>query len=148
MGESPFECPIRGALNRRFQNPMRGVIPFWRKHERSEMEKKKLQQRKDRREFTRTRENKTANIIRNIQTEVLCLHYRFMMEKRKKANHEDEGGDYVLPVHSQVVKIKKEFEKIHQPEMLRVLRQITGPQHSRSPLGLGQRDRRPITAGN
>ncbi|KAF8098140.1 hypothetical protein N665_0272s0009 [Sinapis alba] len=69
------------------------------------------------------------------------------MEK-KKANLGDEGRDCVLPVHSQVVKIKKEFEKIHQPEILRLLRQITGPQRSRSPLGLGQRDNRPITVGN
>ncbi|RID46388.1 hypothetical protein BRARA_I03052 [Brassica rapa] len=69
------------------------------------------------------------------------------MENKKKANHGDGWHDCVLPVHSQVVKIKKEFEKIHQPQMLRVLRYITGPQRSRSPLGLGQRDRRPITVG-
>ncbi|KAF8090870.1 hypothetical protein N665_0462s0007 [Sinapis alba] len=70
------------------------------------------------------------------------------MENKKKANHGDESGECVLPVHSQVVKIKKEFEKIHQLEMLRVLRQITGPRRSRSPLGLGQRDNIPIIVGN
>ncbi|XP_018442967.1 uncharacterized protein LOC108814832 [Raphanus sativus] len=70
------------------------------------------------------------------------------MENKKKVNHGNEGRDCVLPVHSQVVKIKKEFEKIHQPEMLRVLRHITGRRRSRSPLGLGQRDNRPITVGN
>ncbi|KAG2269615.1 hypothetical protein Bca4012_062639 [Brassica carinata] len=68
------------------------------------------------------------------------------MDNKKKANRGDDGHDCVLPVHSQVVKIKKEFQKIHhQPEMLRVLRHITGPLRSRSPLGLGQRDNRPIT---
>ncbi|CAH8381697.1 unnamed protein product [Eruca vesicaria subsp. sativa] len=69
------------------------------------------------------------------------------MEK-KKPNQVDECHDSVLPVHSQVVKIKKEFEKIHHPEMLSVLPHITGPRRSRSPLGLGQRDNRPITVGN
>ncbi|KAG2318835.1 hypothetical protein Bca4012_054963 [Brassica carinata] len=73
------------------------------------------------------------------------------MEK-KKANHGDDGHDCVPPIHSQVVKIKKEFEKIHhpslrQPEMPRVLREITALRRSRSPLGLGERER-PISVGN
>ncbi|KAJ0247514.1 hypothetical protein HA466_0159640 [Hirschfeldia incana] len=75
------------------------------------------------------------------------------MEK-KRANHGDDGHDCICvpPIHSQVVKIKKEFEKIHhpslrQPEMPRVLREITGPRRSRSPLGLGERER-PISMGN
>ncbi|XP_018469207.1 uncharacterized protein LOC108840900 [Raphanus sativus] len=69
------------------------------------------------------------------------------MEKKNKTNHGNDGHDCVLPIHSQVVKIKKEFEKIHQPEMPRVLREITSPRRSRSPLGLGERDR-PIFVGN
>ncbi|KAF8089780.1 hypothetical protein N665_0497s0021 [Sinapis alba] len=55
-----------------------------------------------------------------------------------KTNHGNEDG----PTHSQVVKIKREFEKIrqpslHQPEMRRVLSEIKRSQRSRSPLGLG-----------
>ncbi|CAF2160852.1 hypothetical protein F2Q70_00030707 [Brassica cretica] len=67
--------------------------------------------------------------------------------ENKKTNHGDDGHDCVPPIHIQVVKIKKEFEKIHQPEMPRVLREITSPRRSRSPLGLGERDR-PISVGN
>ncbi|XP_024008942.1 uncharacterized protein LOC112084139 [Eutrema salsugineum] len=73
------------------------------------------------------------------------------MEKTK-ASHGDDGHESLPPIHSQVVKIKKEFEKIHhpslrQPEMPRVLREITSPRRSRSPLGLGERER-PISVGN
>ncbi|CAH8349803.1 unnamed protein product [Eruca vesicaria subsp. sativa] len=73
------------------------------------------------------------------------------MEK-KNANHEDDGRDCVPPIHSQVVKIKKEFEKIQHPslrqlKMTRVIREITSPRRSRSPLGLGERER-PISVRN
>ncbi|XP_019099216.1 PREDICTED: uncharacterized protein LOC109132258 [Camelina sativa] len=66
-----------------------------------------------------------------------------------KANDRNES---VPPIHSQVVKIKREFEKIQhpslrQPEMPRVLRESVSPRRSRSPLGLGERER-PISVGN
>lgn len=56
---------------------------------------------------------------------------------------EDENvqiGRY-LPIHSQVMKIKKEFEKVkhpslQQPEMRRVLHGLNRQRRSRSPLGL------------
>ncbi|EOA37701.1 hypothetical protein CARUB_v10012415mg [Capsella rubella] len=69
-----------------------------------------------------------------------------------KANHGDDRHESVPPIHSQVVKIKREFEKIQhpslrQPEMPRVRREIVSPQRSRSPLGLGERER-PIPVGN
>ena len=53
------------------------------------------------------------------------------------------------PIHSQVMKIKQEMEKIshpslQQPEVRRVLRDITR-QRSRSPLGLADR---PISVAN
>ncbi|MFQ6654920.1 hypothetical protein Gotur_025699 [Gossypium turneri] len=61
----------------------------------------------------------------------------------------DEDEYKGVPIHSQVMKIKKEFEKIkhpslQQPDMRRVLREITR-QRSRSPLGLAER---PISVGN
>ncbi|CAF2190255.1 uncharacterized protein BNAA07G26700D [Brassica napus] len=62
------------------------------------------------------------------------------MEMKNKPNNGNEDG----PKHSQVVKIKKEFEKIsqpslQQPEMRRVLAETKRRQRSRSPLGLGER---------
>ncbi|KAJ0256015.1 hypothetical protein HA466_0090360 [Hirschfeldia incana] len=64
----------------------------------------------------------------------------------KKTNYGNEDG----LKHSQVVKIKKEFEKIRhpslqQPEMRRILSEIKRRQRSRSPLGLGERS---IPVGN
>ncbi|WRX13802.1 hypothetical protein QQP08_006289 [Theobroma cacao] len=61
----------------------------------------------------------------------------------------DEAGYKGVPIHSQVMKIKQEFEKIKHPslqqaDMRRVLREIT-LQRSRSPLGLAER---PISVGN
>lgn len=61
----------------------------------------------------------------------------------------DEDGYTGVPIHSQVQKIKQEFEKIRhpslqQPDMRRVLREINR-QRSRSPLGLAER---PISVGN
>ncbi|MBA0738616.1 hypothetical protein Gogos_011948 [Gossypium gossypioides] len=61
----------------------------------------------------------------------------------------DEDEYKGVPIHSQVMKIKQEFEKIkhpslQQPDMRRVLREITR-QRSRSPLGLAER---PISVGN
>ncbi|ESQ28490.1 hypothetical protein EUTSA_v10019740mg [Eutrema salsugineum] len=63
-----------------------------------------------------------------------------------KTNKGSEDG----PKHSQVVKIKREFEKIsqpslQQPEMRRLLGEFTRRQRSRSPLGLGERS---ISVGN
>lgn len=56
---------------------------------------------------------------------------------------EDENGQIgrYLPIHSQVMKIKKEFEKVkhpslQQPEMRRVLHGLNRQRRSRSPLGL------------
>ncbi|XVF43568.1 hypothetical protein PTKIN_Ptkin02bG0050300 [Pterospermum kingtungense] len=81
------------------------------------------------------------------------------MEQKKINNNNnnngdirDEEGNKGVPIHSQVIKIKQEFEKIkhpssQQPDMRRVLRQITTRQRSRSrsPLGLAKR---PISVGN
>ncbi|KAJ9153050.1 hypothetical protein P3X46_026539 [Hevea brasiliensis] len=58
----------------------------------------------------------------------------------------DVGG---VPIHSQVIKIKQEFDKIKHPslkqtEMRRVICKITRDR-SRSPLGLAER---PISVGN
>ncbi|CAH8358894.1 unnamed protein product [Eruca vesicaria subsp. sativa] len=69
-----------------------------------------------------------------------------MEMENKTSNTGTEDG----PKHSQVVKIKKEFEKIRQPslqqpEMRRVLAEIKRRQRSRSPLGLGERS---IPVGN
>ncbi|KAK5842385.1 uncharacterized protein LOC128289339 [Gossypium arboreum] len=78
--------------------------------------------------------------------------------EQKKINHEnnnnkaairDEDGYKGIPIHSQVMKIKREFEKIKHPslqqaDMRRVLREITR-QRSRSPLGLAER---PIAVGH
>ncbi|KAG2321935.1 hypothetical protein Bca4012_057263 [Brassica carinata] len=68
------------------------------------------------------------------------------MEMKNKTVNGNEDG----PKHSQVVKIKNEFEKIRQPslqqpEMRRVLAEIKRRQRSRSPLGLGERS---IPVGN
>ncbi|XVE85477.1 hypothetical protein DITRI_Ditri17bG0093500 [Diplodiscus trichospermus] len=62
----------------------------------------------------------------------------------------DEDGYEGVPIHSQVMKIRQEFEKIkhpslQQPDMRRVLREVTRRQRSRSPLGLAER---PISVGN
>ncbi|XWS34441.1 hypothetical protein CRYUN_Cryun21dG0038900 [Craigia yunnanensis] len=61
----------------------------------------------------------------------------------------DEDGYKGVPIHSQVMKIKQEFEKIkhpslQQPDMRRVFREITR-QRSQSPLGLAER---PISVWN
>ncbi|KAL4302827.1 hypothetical protein GQ457_10G027370 [Hibiscus cannabinus] len=83
------------------------------------------------------------------------------MEQNKTSSHENiicnsnnnnnnrDGYDKGVPIHSQVMKIKREFEKIKHPslqqaDMRRVLREITR-QRSRSPLGLAER---PISVGN
>ncbi|GMI87594.1 hypothetical protein HRI_002428700 [Hibiscus trionum] len=65
---------------------------------------------------------------------------------------EEDGYENIsnLPIHSQVMKIKREFEKIKHPslqqaDMRRVLREITR-QRSPSPLGLAAD--RPISVGN
>ncbi|CAH8257426.1 unnamed protein product [Arabidopsis lyrata] len=65
-------------------------------------------------------------------------------------NKTDNGNEDGPIIHTQVEKIKKEFEKIRQPslqqpEMRRVLSEIKRRQRSRSPLGLGERS---ISVGN
>ncbi|KAK9276933.1 hypothetical protein L1049_006471 [Liquidambar formosana] len=60
------------------------------------------------------------------------------------SNNREDDGYLGLPIHSQVRKIKQEFEKIkhpslQQPEMRRVLRDNNRRQRSRSPLGLAER---------
>ncbi|KAK8526184.1 hypothetical protein V6N13_017239 [Hibiscus sabdariffa] len=64
---------------------------------------------------------------------------------------EEDGYNEGVLIHSQVMKIKQEFEKIkhpslQQPDMRRVLRDITR-QRSRSPSPLGLAER-PISVGN
>lgn len=59
-----------------------------------------------------------------------------------------------VAVHNQVKKIRQEMEKLkypslQQPEALPALREINYRQRSRSPLGIGEREReRPISVGN
>ncbi|TXG57039.1 hypothetical protein EZV62_018352 [Acer yangbiense] len=74
-------------------------------------------------------------------------------EKRRetdKMEEEHENGEMGFPVHSQVMKIRREFEKVKHPaleqppEMRRLLHRIDR-QRSRSPLGLAHR---PISVGN
>ncbi|KAL1207363.1 hypothetical protein V5N11_009927 [Cardamine amara subsp. amara] len=65
-------------------------------------------------------------------------------------NNANSGNEDSPMIHSQVVKIKRENEKISQPslkqpEMRRVLSEIKRRQRSRSPLGLGERS---ISVGN
>ncbi|GMJ13373.1 hypothetical protein like AT1G67920 [Hibiscus trionum] len=79
------------------------------------------------------------------------------MEQRKISSNSnnsdirDDDGYEGVPIHSQVMKIKREFEKIkhpslHQPDMRRVHREIIGQRsRSRSPLGLAET---PISVGN
>ncbi|RVW89186.1 hypothetical protein CK203_032693 [Vitis vinifera] len=71
---------------------------------------------------------------------------------RNEGERQQQNGRrevYGAPIHSQVMKIKQEMEKIshpslQQPEVRRVLRDITR-QRSRSPLGLADR---PISVAN
>ena len=69
---------------------------------------------------------------------------------KESDNNKMEEEKYIgAPIHSQVMKIKQEMEKIshpslQQPEVRRVLRDITR-QRSRSPLGLADR---PISVAN
>lgn len=71
-----------------------------------------------------------------------------MEEMKKNMSGDGEDGHVGVPVHSQVMKIKQEFEKIkhpslQQPEMRRVLLREFSRQRSRSPLGLAAE--RPIS---
>ncbi|KAE8719631.1 hypothetical protein F3Y22_tig00109936pilonHSYRG00048 [Hibiscus syriacus] len=78
-----------------------------------------------------------------------------MEEMKSSSSHgnnsvtRDDDGYKGVPIHSQVVKIRQEFEKIkhpslQQPDMRRVPREISR-QRSRSPLGLAER---PLYVGN
>ncbi|GMJ04475.1 hypothetical protein like AT1G67920 [Hibiscus trionum] len=67
----------------------------------------------------------------------------------KAAERDEDGYIKGVPIHSQVMKIRREFEKskhpsLQQADMRPVLREITR-QRSRSPLGLAER---PISVGN
>ncbi|XWS69382.1 hypothetical protein CRYUN_Cryun04dG0174400 [Craigia yunnanensis] len=78
------------------------------------------------------------------QEKISCCY-----ENNNNADIRDEDGYKGAPIHSQVIKIKQEFEKIkhpslQQPDMRRVLREISR-HRSRSPLGLAER---PISVGN
>ncbi|KAK3222230.1 hypothetical protein Dsin_009255 [Dipteronia sinensis] len=72
------------------------------------------------------------------------------MAEEKKRESEHENGEMGFPVHSQVMKIRREFDKVKHPalqqppEMTRLLHTINR-QRSRSPLGLPHR---PISVGN
>ncbi|XP_015578945.1 uncharacterized protein LOC8277344 [Ricinus communis] len=60
-----------------------------------------------------------------------------------KYSTEDGCGDVGIPIHSQVIKIKQEFEIIKHPslkqaELRRVICKISR-ERSRSPLGLAER---------
>ncbi|CAN8291309.1 unnamed protein product [Cochlearia groenlandica] len=72
------------------------------------------------------------------------------MEKKKEADHGDDRHEShfpLPPIHSQVVKIKKEFEKIQHPSLRQPETPRAPPRRSRSPLGVGERER-PISVGN
>ncbi|XWS22877.1 hypothetical protein CRYUN_Cryun29cG0073800 [Craigia yunnanensis] len=80
--------------------------------------------------------------------------YENNSNNNNNAARRDEDGYIGVPIHSQVMKIKQEFEKIkhpslQQPDMRRVLREINRQRsrspRSRSPLGLAER---PISVGN
>ncbi|KAL5763153.1 hypothetical protein ACOSP7_019417 [Xanthoceras sorbifolium] len=79
-------------------------------------------------------------------------------EKNRESEKKEEGGggwedsgEMGFPVHSQVMKIRREFEKVKHPslqqppEMRRLLHEGINRQRSRSPLGLAER---PIYVGN
>ncbi|XP_018445993.2 uncharacterized protein LOC108817728 isoform X1 [Raphanus sativus] len=70
----------------------------------------------------------------------VCPRVCAVKMENKISNGNEDG-----PKHSQVVKIKKEFEKIRQPSLRKVLAEIKRRQRSRSPLGLGERS---IPVGN
>ncbi|KAK8529183.1 hypothetical protein V6N13_102116 [Hibiscus sabdariffa] len=78
-------------------------------------------------------------------------HENSIISNNNKSVIREEDGYKGVPIHSQVVKIKQEFEKIkhpslQQPDMRRVLRDITRHRsRSPSPLGLAER---PISVGN
>lgn len=63
---------------------------------------------------------------------------------------DEENTQMGLPIHSQVMKIKQEFEKVKrqsllEPEMRRVLCGVNRQRRSRSPLGLASQ--RSISVG-
>ncbi|OAY29293.1 hypothetical protein MANES_15G133700v8 [Manihot esculenta] len=71
------------------------------------------------------------------------------MEEHVKNNKRGDGDVGGVPIHSQVMKIRQEFEKIKHPslkqtEMRHGIWKITR-ERSRSPLGLAER---PISVGN
>ncbi|KAE8719251.1 hypothetical protein F3Y22_tig00109972pilonHSYRG00328 [Hibiscus syriacus] len=80
---------------------------------------------------------------------ISCICHGNIVFNNRAATRDGDGHSKGVPVHSQVMKIKKEFEKIKHPSLQeadtrRVLREITR-QRSRSPLGLAER---PISVGN
>ncbi|OMO60692.1 hypothetical protein CCACVL1_23951 [Corchorus capsularis] len=83
------------------------------------------------------------------QKKISSSSYENSSNNNKNIAIRDEDGYKGVPIHSQVMKVKQEFEKIKHPslqqaDMRRVLREINR-QRSRSPLGLAER---PISVGN
>ncbi|KAE8654749.1 hypothetical protein F3Y22_tig00117047pilonHSYRG00121 [Hibiscus syriacus] len=78
-------------------------------------------------------------------------HENTIFNNKAAAKADEDGCIKGVPIHSQVMKIKREFEKIKHPSLQqadmhrRVLREITR-HRSRSPLGLAAE--RPISVGN
>ncbi|WCJ33612.1 hypothetical protein M5689_014966 [Euphorbia peplus] len=75
------------------------------------------------------------------------------MEMENNTMKFTDGEEFYMgfPIHSQVMKIKQEFEKIRHPsleqaELSRVFCKISR-ERSRSPLGFADRER-PISVGN
>ncbi|KAJ7954320.1 mRNA,: RTFL01-09-C22 [Quillaja saponaria] len=76
-----------------------------------------------------------------------------VMEQKQSMMMKDEDGDVGVPIHSQVIKIKQEIEKIKHPslkqsEMRRVLLRDINRQPSRSLSPLGLPEKRAISVGN
>lgn len=87
--------------------------------------------------------------------------YSLHNQKKKKSEENENGeksrdvgdGYMGVPVHSQVIKIKKEIEKIRYPslqqlEIMRPVNFLQGFTRQRSPSPLGLAHERPISVGN
>ena len=95
-------------------------------------------------------EKEVVSLILELQNmEQKKISNSYENNSNNNAARRDEDGYIGVPIHSQIMKIKQEFEKIKHPSlqqlgMRRVLREINR-QRSRSPLGLAER---PISVGN
>ena len=84
--------------------------------------------------------------LQNMEQKKISKRYENNSNNNNGARR-DEDGYIGVPIHSQIMKIKQEFEKIkhlQQLDMRWVLREIN-QQRSRSPLGLAER---PISVGH